>query len=116
MKKILLGSLIGLLLLGGGFVCVYLGMQGVASGGAPILLLAGLLSFCVGLGVLYKVGRIDAFKSKFAETPAVATPTGESVLEKHNKIISEWNETNNKRDKLKMLEAAGAADEGKTLS
>jgi hypothetical protein len=116
MRKILLGSFIGLILLGGGFVSVYLGMQGVSAGGPPILLIIGLVSFCAGLGVLYKAGRIDAFKSKFAETPAAPGPKGESVLEKHNKIISEWNETNNKRDKLKMLEAAGAAEEGKTLS
>ncbi len=116
MKKIILGSLLGLFLLGGGLVVGYIGILGMRDGGNPILLLLGLLLFCVGMFVLYKAGRIDAFKSKIAETPIGAKPKGESILEKNSKIVNEWNETNNKRDKLKMLEAAGAAEEGKTLS
>jgi hypothetical protein len=116
MKKILLGSLLGLLLLVGGLVVGYLGIVNMRDGGAPFILFGGILLFGIGMFVLYKAGRIDAFKSKIAEVPVSGKPTGQSILEKNSKIVNEWNETNNKRDKLKMLEAAGAAEEGQTLS
>ena len=116
MKKILLGSLLGLIFLGGGLVVGYIGILGMRDGGSPLMLFGGILLFCVGMVVLYKAGRIDAYKSKIADVPVGTKPTGASILEKNSKIVNEWNETNNKRDKLKMLEAAGAAEEGQTLS
>lgn len=116
MKKIILGSLLGLLLLGGGLVLGYIGLTGLNDGGNPVMLLGGLGLFGVGMFVLFKAGRMDAFKSKIADMPINSKPNGQSILEKNSKIVNEWNETNNKRDKLKMLEAAGAAEEGQTLS
>lgn len=93
----------------------YFGMQTISSSGNPLVLLGSMLMFGVGLFILYKAGRIDAFKSKISSMPSPQS-TGKSILEKNSEIVKEWNSTNEKRDKLKMLEAAGRAEEQNTLS
>ena len=115
MKKILLFSFLGLILLGLSLFLGFFGMQSISSSGNPLILLASMVIFAIGMFVLYKAGRIDAFKSKIASMQAPTT-NGKSMLDKNNEILKEWNHTNDQRDKLKMLEAAGRAEEGKTLS
>ena len=68
--------------------------------------------------VVYKSGRIDAFKpgQDLLKDPASQPDHAKSILEKNNSIIKDWNQTNEKRDKLKMLEAAGRAEDENTLS
>ena len=118
MKKVLLGTLLGfgLFLLG-----VYLGfiaIQIMQEGGPPWLLLGALVIGGFGMFVIYKAGRIDAFKPKadLLKDPAAQPNRAQSILEKNNSIIKDWNVTNEKRDKLKMLEAAGRVEDENSLS
>lgn len=111
MKKVLLGTFIGFLLFIAGLYVGYITIENIKSGGSPFLIVGSIILCSAGMFILFRAGRLDTFKSKFA--PTSTGLSGKSILEKNQKIIKDWNETNQKRDKLKMLEAAGAVEEGK---
>ncbi len=110
MKKVLIGTILGFFLFGSGLYVGYLTIGNIRDGGSPLLILGSVILCVAGMFLLYKAGRIDTFKSKIA--PLNTNASAKSMLEKNQEIIKEWNDTNDKRDKLKMLEAAGAAEEG----
>lgn len=110
MKKVLLGTFVGFILFGAGLYIGYLAIGAIKNGATPFLILGSVILCGAGMFVLYRAGRLDTFKTKFAPI----TPKengGQSILAKNQEIIKDWNDTNNKRDKLKMLEAAGAVEE-----
>lgn len=113
MKKVLIGTMAGFLLFGAGLYAGYLAIESIKNGGSSLFILGSVLLCGGGMFVLYKAGRMDTFKSKIAPLETAQKPAEKTMLEKNNEIIKEWNDTNDKRDKLKMLEAAGAAEEGK---
>lgn len=113
MKKVIFGTLIGFALFIAGIYVAFIAIQTMQAGGPAWLLLLSLLLGGGGMLVVYKSGRLDAFrpKAELVAPPVAKDGAQDSILEKNNTIIKEWNETNQKRDKLKMLEAAGAAEE-----
>lgn len=111
MKKVLLGTFLGFSLFGAGLYVGYLTIGSIREGGSPLFILGSVILCAAGMFLLYKAGRMDTFKSKIA--PLHTNASGKSMLERNQETIKEWNDTNDKRDKLKMLEAAGAAEEEK---
>lgn len=110
MGKVMLGTLLGFGLFVGAVAMALVSVQSMKDGGGnPLLLILSLPVAGAGLFVLYRAGRLDFRKPKFKEIEAEAT--GESRLLKNSKIVQEWNQQNDKREKLKMLEAAAAAAE-----
>src|SRR4051812_4126932 len=105
MKKIALEIIIGFIGFGAGIIFGYLYFKGLNDGN-PFWYLA-LSLICLGVGVFF------LFKAANTENkPLVAPvrtngsnePGKQSIIERNNQIASEWKHTNDKRDRLKMLE------------
>lgn len=111
MGKVILGALLGLFVTGIGLTLSFAYLLWMEDGGNILLLPAGIVLFAVGIFLLFKFGRIDVFKPKFKESTAQAA--GGGVLQRNSKIISEWNQTEDKKEKLKLLKMASAAEEVK---
>lgn len=109
MKKVLLGTFLGFFLFGGGLAAGYFAIENIRSGGSPFLVLGSVLLCGGGMVVLYKSGRMDTFRSKIKPMQMGGTTKGQTMIEKNQQIVKEWNQTNDNRDKLKILEAAGRA-------
>lgn len=108
MKKVLLWTFLGFLLLVPGIFLAFLYLQGVEKGSNPLLLIAGILLFGGGVFMLYRAGTQDTSKIKFSD----AVPSEDaSILSKNNEMISEWNKTNDARDRLKILQASATPEE-----
>jgi hypothetical protein len=108
MKKVLLWTFLGFLLLVPGVFLAFLYLQGVEKGASLFLLIAGILLSGGGVFMLYKAGTQDTNKIKFAD----AVPSEDSsILSKNNEMISEWNKTNEARDRLKILQASATPEE-----
>lgn len=108
MKKVIPLALTGLaLLIGGiGLAILYL----LVKIDNILLLIGGTVVSLIGIVVLYKAGRIDVFTIKFKDVNA---SSGESMIEKNNKMVADYNKTADARDKLKILQMSSEAQSGK---
>ena len=98
----------------GGFLLLFVG-TGTGIGAATSLyniLIAGTLGFITLSIVGLAIWLLRKKQLAVASTPAVAPeqPTHHmSIIEKQNALLSEWNDTAEHRDKLKMLSISSAA-------
>src|SRR6266403_1436119 len=114
MTKVLLQTLLGIVLLIGGFFLAYFGFLGINDGQAwfliPAILIVGASSF-----LLFRAGKSDdsvVHKAKHnLEALSTDKPGLETTLEKNNSFDSEWGKTTEARNRLKMLQLS--ADAGK---
>ena len=106
MKKVLLFTLLGFALFAGGIGIAFLYFQGAKDGtSSALLLIPAILLGGAGAFFLFKAGRIDTQKVVFKENQEQSKDISkEGLITKNNKLVVEWNETNEHRDKLKMLE------------
>lgn len=111
MKRFVVEVVIGLAFIVGSFVVAFLQLEGVL--GSSIYIILAIVLGILGVGVLFNAGRLDFGRPKFKD---LFTPSKESkeIFDKNNQMVSEWNKTADARDKLKVLEAAANAEEGKT--
>lgn len=103
MKRRLIETFVGLVLLVISVVTSLVYFDGSIIDNNPLFFVGILLVFLAGMGVLFHAGRIDTSKMKFLDPKETVNP---ETLKKNNEMISEWNNVNNTRDKLKMVGAA----------
>lgn len=111
MKKVLLGTFVGFLLFGLSLVAGFFAIQSIREGGSPFLILGSIILFGSGMFILYKAGRMDTFKSKI--TPMQTPASNTSNFTKKQEMVKEFNESNDNREKLKLLEATERTKEEK---
>lgn len=104
MLKVILGTLVGFALFIGGVAVGYIALLGIEKDGNLLLLIPSLLLMGSGVFLLFKAGRSDVFKSKIA-SPNLK-PQDQTLFDKNNKMVKEWNKTEGNRDKLKILGAS----------
>lgn len=105
-KKVLLFTFLGFGLFIGGIGVAFFYFQGAQDGSrSGLLLIPAVLLGGAGSFFLFKAGRIDTQKVVFKENQAQSEGiSSEGLITKNNKLVEEWNKTNEKRDKLKMIE------------
>lgn len=114
MKKVILGTFLGLILSVGGFGLVFFSLTVTLSSILNIILMVmGIVFVGVGVFLLYKAGTMDVNKPHFED---LNVPNGEqsaSILAKNNELVNQFNKTMRARDKLKILKMSASADEQK---
>lgn len=87
-------------------------------GNSPLLLGIGALLVVVGIFACVKGVLVMRAEKALAENPDLtleiprgAATDGGEIMRKNNQVLKDWRKINEQRDKLKMLEAAGAAEE-----
>jgi len=110
MKKVALFTVLGLVGLIGGIVVGYLFLTSINN--SPSYIFLGLSLFLLGGGVfcLFKATNSNQQKLSTLPVPDIGSVGTEEMLKRNNAITSEWNKTNDERDKLKMLEMAANAE------
>lgn len=107
MKKVLLFTLLGFGIFLAGIGVAFIYFQGSQSGtSSPFLLIPAIALGGVGVFFLFKAGRIDTQKVIFKDS---ITKEPDGLITKNNKLVAEWNKTNEARDRLKMIEVTSAA-------
>jgi hypothetical protein len=114
--KEILKTFFGLIVLLGGFYLTYYYLSNLDTIN-PLILVLSLVLIVVGIVLLIRVGKSgETIMVDFGEVHSKEnqTETGnrENFLEKNAKISAEWTRTVEKKDKLKTLEIAAAAEEG----
>ncbi len=100
------------LFLGGYIIYLYINTQ--ERGSSPLLLVvaaAFIISAIVCVVLTIRSRRSDMNNQNIASGEMFAKPDSESVLQKNNSLMNEYNKVATARDKLKVLEAAGRAEE-----
>jgi flagellar motor component MotA len=105
--KTILKTIIGLILCFGSIVLGYLFLDGLASGVNYLLLAGAIFLVAGGVFCLVIAGKSDALGVKKVKSEPSSAPQGPNVFERNNSMLKDYQETGDKRDKLKMLEAAG---------
>lgn len=106
MKKVLLFTFLGFGLFIGGIVVAFLYFQGARDGSrSALILIPAIILGGAGAFFLFKAGRIDTQKVVFKENQTQSEGiSADGLITKNNKLVEEWNKTNEHRDKLKMIE------------
>jgi hypothetical protein len=120
MFRIIFNSLIGISGTGAGFYFSYLYLESLGHLGKPLYLLLGLPLIIAGIILLVRTSRQDetlvvrTFNTDPELKAADADPSStqlDNVVEKNNRLVSDWIKESDKRDKMKILEIAAAAEE-----
>jgi hypothetical protein len=112
----ILKTFFGLIVLLGGLYLAYFYISNLNTLN-PLILLLSLVLVVSGIILLIRVGKsgetimVD-LQEKNLEENQPQPEKGENFLEKNAKISAEWSRTVEKKDKLKTLEIAAAAEEG----
>lgn len=111
MKKVLLFTFLGFAAFVAGMAVAFIYFQGVQKGTtSPFLLIPAVLVVGVGVFFLFKAGRIDTQKVAFKENQELSEGIStDGLITKNNKLVAEWNKTNEARDKLKMIQVSADA-------
>jgi hypothetical protein len=110
MAKMLGMTLLGLALMIGGFFLGYLFLEGLDSGGSPLLILPTFPLVGGGTFVLMKagkkadrvIGREDLVKQESTTPNATGGLAGR--IQENNEIVAQYAKTAKTRDELKLLE------------
>lgn len=114
MLKVLLQTLLGLILVFAGLFLTFNYIQNIVDGAALWLLLVSIPMIASGALLLLKAGKSDAMvlkKVKVRPLGAVDEKNKglENQIEKNNNMSKDFGKTNDARNRLKLLEAAGNA-------
>jgi len=112
--KVILKTLLGLLVCASGFLLVFFYLIKIDDGWTPLLLIPAILLIILGAYILIKAGKSDVTVVKKPDIPLAAKDVSnaglEAVFNKNSQLSSEWANTVEKRDKLKLLEISSAAE------
>ncbi|HSW87654.1 MAG TPA: DUF308 domain-containing protein [Candidatus Saccharimonadales bacterium] len=117
MKRVFIESILGVLFIFLGIFLIYTYFAGVETTSNQWLLLAS--GFCTVIGgyCLYLGGKSDLTVNLKKDTNLPKEHSNSqgfgNVLKKNNDLLNQWNKTIAKRDKMKMLEISGAAEESR---
>jgi hypothetical protein len=118
MLKLILRGLFAFLVVLLGFCFFYIAYRNISEKEESILfIICGVIFLAIGLFLFFKLSKLIAFFVKPNNCNDLDDKEGlEETLEKNNVISSRWSKIIEKRDKLKMLEIAAAAEEENKLS
>jgi hypothetical protein len=113
MRFVILRTALGLLLSAAGIQAIYTYVLGLDKGISFLILLLAIILICAGTYLLMKAGKSDEtvfsklknFRRKRVDEDTVL----EQALQTNNKLTEKWDQTIEKRDRLKMLEISTAA-------
>ena len=88
----------------------YLFLDGLANGANYLFLAGAIVLLAGGVFCLVLAGKSDALGVKKLKSESGVVPHGQNILERNNTMLKDYQETGDKRDKLKLLEAAGDSD------
>ena len=118
MLRVILNAFLGILSTVGGFYLAYLYLQSLGNTGQPLFLVAALPLIVFGIILLVRTSRSDESlvisTYQVPKTDDSASPTPkkqENIMEKNNQLLNDWIKESEKRDKMKILEIAAAAEE-----
>lgn len=108
MKRLLFQTMFGILLAAAGIYGMYMYMQGLNNGSNFLLLAIAVICISASIFFFYQAGKAD---NTIVQKPKVTeltenTSNLEATLARNNELTAQWEETHNKRDKLRMLEIA----------
>lgn len=89
-----------------GFALLFSNLQAIGDGKDPLLFLASL--GLIGMGI-YLI--IHASREKKEPIAYEVHTSGESVLQRNNKIVAEWDKTITDESKLKLLKMKAESEE-----
>jgi len=96
-------GIVGLLV---GVVLLYFFMSGLGKG--PNFIFLALSLVFIGAGAFLFI-RISKLQNAIQEGTESVTETGSKLLDKNNKMIQSWDKTNSRKESLKAIEMAAAA-------
>jgi len=115
MLKVLLFTFSGLLASAGGFFLIYLFLDSLNTTGKPLLLVPSIPLIVFGIILIIKASRRNELLLVNEDTAPLLPPQNfdnfKNIAEKNNQIVNEWIKESEKKDKLKILEIAAAAEE-----
>jgi hypothetical protein len=103
----------GTLLCGMGLYIAFLYVQEINKGGSPLMLV--ITVFMVGVSAFFFVSAVKSLRKPKIDPDLTNNDVGEGlekVIQKNNAMDQQFGKTNDARNKLKMLELAGKAEEG----
>jgi hypothetical protein len=118
MLKVILNSFLGILITVAGFFLAYLYLQSLKNSGQPLYLLLAFPLIIIGLILLIRASRADESlvistyqETKSADPDSPSPVKNSNIMEKNNRLLNDWIKESEKRDKMKILEIAAAAEE-----
>jgi len=113
--KIIVKTVLGLLISAFGFFFGFLYLIKIEESFSFLFLLPAAILVIFGIYILMCAGESDATVIKKPDVPLVEKDNTDAELEeifdKNKKLSSDWAKTVEKRDRLKLLEISGAAEE-----
>jgi hypothetical protein len=115
--KVIVKPFLGIAVFLSGLFLAYLYIVSIDTS-SPLIFISALALLIIGVMLLIRVGKsgetimVDFQKASQEENQPKAK-SGENFLEKNAKLSAEWTKTVEKKDKLKTLEIAAAAEEGR---
>ncbi len=104
-------TLLGIIALIGGVTLLYFFIVGLNISVNFLFLILSFVLICVGSFLFIRVSKLENSSTEKDTVTAASTTEAKAakLLEKNNKMIQEWNKTNQTKDSLKMVELAVAA-------
>lgn len=108
MKRILFQTISGIFLAALGIYAIYMYLQGLNQVNNLVFLCISLLALGGSVYLFFRAGKVDdtVIKKPTLETATSNTSSLEGVLQRNNELSAQWEQTNEERDKLRMLEIA----------
>ena len=115
MLKVLLTTLLGLFSSGSGLYLGYLYLNSLSTTSKPLLLVPSLPLTIFGIMLILRASQANERLLINDDQPPVVPPENvdnfKNIAQKNNELVSDWIKESDKRDKLKILEIAAAAEE-----
>lgn len=110
----MLGGMLGILLVIAGVASFYFYLNGLKISNNLILLVLAIVTFVPGIFVLYRSGKIDVYKPNIVPIEELGnSKKNGQLIEKNSKLASEWKQTTEQADKLRLLSIQTGGGEGK---
>jgi hypothetical protein len=104
--KTVLKTATGLIFCFGGIVLAYLFLDSLANSANYVFLAGAFVCITGGVFSLVLARKSEALGVKKVKSEPM-TPHGQNLIDRNNEMLKDYKQTNETRDRLKMLEAAG---------
>ena len=112
MKKVIIETFLGIIFFLSGIAIPFVNFSGIGQDSNPWTLgISGLL-LVIGVFILFHAGRVNTNNANgITKEPINEKKDSLSLLDRNNKLISEWKKTTTTEDRLKMLSLQANAEE-----
>jgi hypothetical protein len=118
MIRVILNTFLGILTTIAGFCVSYVYLKSLNGTSQPLLLFLAFPLVIIGIILLIRTSRTDeslvisTYQEPKNDEPVSPPPDKrENLMEKNSQLLDNWIKESEKRDKLKLLEIAAAAEE-----